>query len=372
MWTRPQSKRPMDRCGSLLVRAVLGMGIALSAGSVFAQTPAGNGPEFPAVESAPQALPGAEYWIASSRACCQRQQTRCPRGTLNYFAADAANRLTRIAEPAFLASLNFNVPVCFVIHGDRTSFRDVHRVAPEIVKWIRASSKGLPVQVVFYTWPSDDEQTPLPPISITARGERAEFNGCYLAKLVSQFPANARVSFFGYSFGARVVASTLHLLAGGAVPGCNFRCPAVETRSYRAVLVAAAMDRNWLNPGERYGQALWVTEWLLNMRNQSDFALNLYPIRTFYGKQALGRVGFSPRDRFLMGPLASRLTEWDVTWAIRTEHAWVFYYHNREIGSVVAPALVFAAGQQTAPGVQLGESRSTDRSRSRILRHSER
>ncbi len=251
-------------------------------------------------------------------------------------------------------------------------FRDVHRVAPDIVKWIRHGSNGLPVQIVFYTWPSDDEQAPLPPISITARGERAEFNGCYLAKLVSQFPTQARVSFFGYSFGARVVASTLHLLAGGAVPGCNFRCPAVETQSYRAVLVAAAMDRNWLNPTERYGQALWVTERLVNMRNQADFALNLYPIRTFYGKQALGRVGFSPRDRLLMGPLASRITEWDVTWAIRTEHAWVFYYHNRKIANVIAPVLAFATGQQPAPPVQLGQRPSAAKLPPAVLRDSTR
>ncbi len=122
MWNRPQSLRPIERRKSLWVRAVLGVGLMLSASSLFAQIENPAGPEFPATPAPLQQSPAAEYWIASSRACCQRQ-TRCPQGTLNYFAADAVNRLTRITEPVFLASLNFDVPVCFVVHGDRTSFQ---------------------------------------------------------------------------------------------------------------------------------------------------------------------------------------------------------------------------------------------------------
>ncbi len=185
-------------------------------------------------------------------------------------------------------------------------------------------------------------------LDITARGERAEFNGCYLARLISQFPAQARVSFFGHSFGARVVASTLHLMAGGTIPGCQFRCPEGPKRTYRAVFAAAAIDRHWLNPGQRYDRALWVTEWLLNINNQADFVINLYPLRSIISGHALGRFGFSRRDRQRMGLLSARVTEWDATRLIAARHAWVFYYSRPEIATVMGPLVGYFQNQPVA------------------------
>ena len=228
----------------------------------------------------------------------------------------------------------------------RTSFQDVHRAAPAIVKWIRGGSNGLPVQIVFYTWPSDDEAD-----AVAAHQHHRAGRAGGVQRLLSG-EAGFAISrpgpgeFFRLQLRSPRGRLDAAFARGRRHSRLQLSLPMPSRRDLTGrCSMAAAMDRNWLNPGQRYGQALWVTEWLLNMRNQADFALNLYPIRTFYGKQALGRVGFSPRDRFLMGPLAARITEWDVTWAIRTEHAWVFYYHNREIGNVIAPVLAFAAGQ---------------------------
>ena len=47
MWTRPLSIRPIERRGSLLILAVLGLGFVLSASSAFAQMPTPAGPELP-------------------------------------------------------------------------------------------------------------------------------------------------------------------------------------------------------------------------------------------------------------------------------------------------------------------------------------
>lgn len=330
----------------------------------FAQGPLPGGPELVPTETLIQSAPLVEYWIASSRECCQRGQTHCPMGTLRYFAADSRNCLTDVAEPVFLSSLNYDVPICFVIHGDLTSFDDLRQAAPPIVKWIRRGASGLPVQIVFYTWPSDDANTPIPQLDISARGERAEFNGCYLAMLVSQFPAHARVSFFGHSFGARITAATLHLMAGGAIPGCRFRLNPAAPRSYRAVFIAAAMDRDWLNPGERYGRALCVTEWLLNIKNGADFVINLYPMRTLFGQQALGRVGFSPGDRLRMGTLSSRITEWDATMSIGPSHAWAFYYRRPEIAALMGPVLAYPNPQ--LPSVPLTQAEQPNDSKPRV------
>lgn len=339
MWVRP-SDFHLRRKQSLLLAVVIYF--LWAASSVCAQPTFPSGPELQTIQTPLVPLVPVEYWIASSRECCQKGQTRCPKGTLRYFAADSQNRLSDATEPAFLASLDYNVPICFVVHGDLTSFDDLRQAAPSIVKWIRGGANGQPVQIVFYTWPSDDTNNPLPQLDISARGERAEFNGCYLAMLISQFPAQAKVSFFGHSFGARITATTLHLMAGGAIPGCQFRCNSTEPRSYRAVFIAAALDRDWLNPGERYGSALRVTEWLLNIKNGADFVINLYPMRALFGRQALGRFGFSPGDRLRMGVLSARLTEWDATMSIGSGHAWAYYYRRPEIAALMGPVLVYS------------------------------
>ncbi len=276
MWVRPSDLESHLGCALF---AAVGACLLCASSVGFAQAPPLGGPELPPFDLSIQPTATVEYWIASSRECCQGGRTHCPNGTLRYFAADSQNRLTVLPEPTFLASLNYDVPVCVVIHGDLTSFDELRRAAPPIVKWIREGAKNQPVQIVFYTWPSDDTNTPIPQLDISARGERAEFNGCYLAMLISQFPAQTRVSFFGHSFGARITGATLHLMGGGAIPGCQFRLNPEAPRSYRAVFIAAAMDRDWLNPGRRYGRALCVTEWLLNIKNGADIVINLYPMR---------------------------------------------------------------------------------------------
>lgn len=377
MWVRPHFPS-FDSRFSLPLAVV---GLMLSAPLVMGQAVSPTGPGFPELVVPENVSCSAEYWIVSSRQCCQRHQTRCPRGSLDYFAADAQSRLSRLTEPAFLSGLRYDVPILFIVHGDLTSFPDVRKAAPSIVKWIRNGSPGQPVQIVFYTWPSDDKNLPLPQLDVSARGERAEFNGCYLAKLISQFPTQARVSFFGHSFGTRVVAGALQLMAGGTLPGCNFRYRPKDVRSYRAVFAAAAIDRNWLNPGQRYGRALTVTEWFLNLKNGADFVINLYPFRSLFGRQALGRVGFSPTDRRRMGPLSSRVYEWDVTMGIGAGHGWSFYYSRPDIGRVIAPYLVFAqasphritvAPAKTSPAVSAPVPQTAKPIPPRLLRDSTR
>ena len=298
------------------------------------------------VPSAPSS--SIEYWIISSRRCFQRGQAYCPQGGLGYYSVDAAHQLTPTTQQTFLSSLRFDLPICFVVHGNLTSFEDLRQTAPTIEQWIRGGGPGQPLQIVFYTWPSDDIPTPFPQVALGAGGEQAEFNGRYLAGLVSMFPAHSRVSFFGHSYGARVVASTLHLLGGGVTQINPHPMNAGGPRRYRAVFAAAAIDRDWLNPQSRYGRALWVTEWLLNVRNQADFVINVYPWRTLFGQQALGRMGLSPGDRRQMGWLSARVTEWDVTRKVGSQHAWAFYYTQPDIAAVIAPALFFSDAPRPA------------------------
>ncbi len=87
-----------------------------------------------------------------------------------------------------------------------------------------------------------------------------------------------------------------------------------------------------------------TTERLLNLHNGADIIINLYPLRVLFGRDALGRFGFSPGDRLRMGRLSPRVLDWDVTMKIGSAHAWSYYYRRPEIAAVMGPLLVFSNG----------------------------
>jgi hypothetical protein len=76
------------------------------------------------------------------------------------------------------------------------------------------------------------------------------------------------------------------------------------------VVLEAAVSHTWLNPGDRLGSALPMTEGLLNLRNSGDYALAFYVFGSYTGVHpALGRVGLSEHDLKKLGPLKDRVEE---------------------------------------------------------------
>ena len=73
----------------------------------------------------------------------------------------------------------------------------------------------------------------------------------------------APLSLWGHSFGARAVTGALHLLGGGQLCGhvLDERVHA-ERAPAQVVLLAAALDNDWMMPGHFHGQALSQTSQL--------------------------------------------------------------------------------------------------------------
>jgi hypothetical protein len=292
-----------------------------------------------------------DYWIVSSRNCSGKN-ANCDEGCcLSYFHRLSDQEPCLETRDTFLASIRPDRPVCFVVHGSYNWWGDVMVESRRINRWIRSAAPGLPVQVVFFTWPSDGKMPYVFPVDIAILGRRSAAHAVYLASLMTQLPAEQRVAVVGHSHGARATVAALHLLGGGTLengqalpPGC------AVPRHLRAVLIAAAIDHDWLNPGGRYGQALMVPEQVLLMRNSRDATLGVYPMRKGVGPRALGRNGLGQNDRFVLGSLGSKVVELDAADFADWHHAFAAYHEHPELASAIVPYVFFQDDAANAGG----------------------
>jgi hypothetical protein len=297
----------------------------------------------PAGGSAPAAVTGdCDYWIVSSRNC-DGKHAPCDAGCcLSYFHCPSDQSFCPQPREAFLASIRPDRPVCFVVHGSYNWWGDVMIESRRIHRWIRSAAAQLPIQVVIFTWPSNGNMPYIFPVDIAILGRRSAAHGTYLASLITQFPAEQKVSIVGHSHGARTTVAALHVLGGGVLEKGQALPPGFTVPQHlRAVLIAAAIDHDWLNPGDRYGQALLVPENVLLMGNSRDATLGIYPLRKGLGDRALGRGGLGPDDRFVLGSLGPKVVEMDAAQFADWHHAFAHYYEQPALAGGLLPYVYF-------------------------------
>lgn len=347
------------------VRLTIGLAVCLlwmmsldAKAQVLPTLPPINGPEFSEPARATQeSLPPASvvpalqplgdacrpsYWIVSTRRCPQQQSARCSGCGFDYFHAQSERGLQSVDQSAFQDVLQSGIPICVVVHGSFVDWNQVQRDSATTYRWIRQAAPHLPIQMVFFSWPSEGPTTYIPQIDVAVLGRRGALNGVYLAQFIQQLPIECPVSLLGHSHGARAVSACLHMLGGGAVAGRVLGGYSSVPRRLRAVLAAAAIDHHWLNPGERYGQALYPVEGILNLKNGLDLPLVLYPLRRPFANRSLARAGLTRRDRERQGNLTCKMAELDVKWIIGTGHMWPNYSRHPEIAYAISPYLYFA------------------------------
>ena len=302
------------------------------------------------ITAQPIAGPAVKYWIVSTR-CCSQSKHRCAPSCR--FLCHAVTEDCQIHPACFeelLGSLIPNAPVSIFAHGAFTRWQDVWQDAEQTYQWLRSPCPQLPLNFIYFTWPSEGVlalasdnafTSPIPGIDFMILGRRAERNGFYLADLIGALPPNSPVSLLGHSQGARTISSALHLLGGGTVQKQARWNPADCGNRIRVVFGAAAIDHDWLNPDERYGCALNRAECLLNLRNDRDFALALYPFRHPFSARSLARAGFTKRDRRHLGEHVCQVSELDVTPLIGHHHSWPQYLCRPEIAAAIAPYVYF-------------------------------
>ncbi len=225
------------------------------------------------------------------------------------------------------SSLIPGVPVCIMVHG---SFVDVPSACLESTytyRWLKSAGMGQQMQMIYFNWPSYKRILPTVQWEVNQLGRRAARNGYYIAELIQYIPAECPICLIGHSHGTRVIAGGLHLMAGGTLQGIGHPWARTNGRHIRTVFVASAIDRDWLNQGHKYDRALCSTECLLNMRNELDPALMIYPLRLpLISKGAIGYKGLSNADRMQLGVRSRQVIEYDVTQAIGRSHLWPYYF----------------------------------------------
>jgi hypothetical protein len=261
----------------------------------------------------------------------------CP-GIISRFLPD--QRFHPSNRDELLSTLQPGVPVCVLVHGSFVSAGDVYPESVERYKRIVSSAGNRPIHLIAMHWPSRPSLLLLPAVQVSALGRRAEFNGIYLAQFISQLPPDQPVSLIGHSHGSRVVAAAMHLLGGGQIRGFTVADPN-PTRRIRVVLGAAAIDHHWLNPGDRYGCALPRVESLLNIKNNTDFVLNMYVYSKLNLTRALGQAGFHRHDVRRMGVYANRVREYDATMLVGPGHMIASYAPHPQIRTAYLPYLYF-------------------------------
>lgn len=321
-----------------------------------------QGPEL----QAPVALPAADfvvkYWIVSTR-CCRQSPHQC--GVSCRFVCHAVTEDCQCVPVEFeqvVAGQIPGAPTCVMIHGSFTRMKDVWKDSDCSYNWLRNACPQSPLNFIYFTWPSEGPfalipnnpfSTAIPCFDFGVLGRRAELNGFYLADLLGSLPGPTTVSLIGHSLGARTIASGLHLLGGGEIHGQTRWNPADCGHRIRVVLAAAAIEHDWLNPGDRYGCALNRAECLLNLRNECDYALALYPLRRPFSSRALARSGFTKKDQRKLGERLVQVSELDVSELIGKGHGWPNYCQQPGIAAAAAPYVFFEAAQPVLQNASL-------------------
>jgi hypothetical protein len=295
-------------------------------------------PRPPAASAVPCAC-DTGYWIVSSRHA--RKQIDCGQ-PIEYevFRFEASDAGRRSSMDEMFASLQPSVPICIMVHGSFLKWESVLRDSAGTHRWLRASAPCQPMHLILYTWPSNDGDL-FPHLKVNLLGHRSSVNGIYLADFVSKIGTDHPVCLIGHSHGTRLVSAALHAMAGGAVSGRKLASGPVPERRLRVILVAAAIDHDWLNPDGRYGCALCPVEALLNVKNHEDFPLTFYQLRMPISKRSLAITGVTRSDRAKMGELEEKIAEYDVSDLIGFGHLWKHYYNEPSIASAIRHYVYF-------------------------------
>ncbi|MEW4486781.1 alpha/beta hydrolase [Thalassoglobus sp. JC818] len=281
------------------------------------------------------------YWIVSSRRSVQTiHHKNRPAWGLDAYYCPGNGQIVGSNLASLKAQLVPGIPVCVFSHGSFVTFESQAQQAARAAAYFRSAANGQPLQLIFFTWPSDGPYSYIAPVDVTVRGKRAEFNGFHMATLISSIPESCPVTVIGHSHGSRVALAAMQLASGGPVQDHYYTGSIGNSRRLRVILAAGAMDHNWLNPGERYGVALNRVECLLNLRNQNDLALAWYPLSRPFAKRAIARSGITSRDMRTLGYNAQKIRQVDITNRLGSNHQWPEYYSDPVVLGTILPYLV--------------------------------
>lgn len=264
-----------------------------------------------------------QVWLISSRQAACEPPAYGGEAKLGYWLLGPGNQWVPASLDAFLATDSAAVPTVIFIHGNRV---DADRAVSDgwaVLGQLSAMAQGRPLRFVIFSWPADrlnggareDAQ---------CKALRCDAQSYYLAWLINRTHPGVPLDLIGFSFGARVITGALELLGGGCVAGQVLPDRTPGHAPIRAMLVAAALDSDWLLPAHRDGLALGQVERMWVSVDPIDRALRFYP--RLYGRGGPDALGASGPDcPEQLGPQAAKLELVNVECQVGKVHDWNNY-----------------------------------------------
>jgi hypothetical protein len=288
----------------------------------------------------PLPRPQDQLWLVSSRGLgCGDLGARVAR--LQYWRYDREHSWTRSNLDELLASDDPNVVTTIFVHGNRISRDEAFTKGWTTYRTLVQFADERPVRFVIWSWPSEAVHGLVNDARLKAtRTDPAAF---YLGWFVDRLNPDVPVSFWGHSFGARIVTGALHLLGGGAINGERLEERLHTNRQpMQTVLLAAALDSDWLLSGHCHGRALSQVASMLLVNNGCDALLKRYHL--IYAdrghEQALGYVGLG--TSWLPVWDAQKISQTDACCQVGRRHALYLYLASSNLVARMRSYLLFA------------------------------
>jgi hypothetical protein len=278
--------------------------------------------------AAPQQL-----WLVSTREAPRCGNLEAGLEKISYQQLDLAGNCSRwIPSDAatFRESGDPAVPTTIMLHGNSTDSQWAINHGWSLYTRMQQCAQGRPFRLVIWSWPADRMLRRSRP-DVQLKVEWSDTESYYLARTLPQVKPGTPLGLIGYSLGCRSIAGALELLAGGQAGGRRLAPEAIAAwsagpaRPMRRMLIAGAVDNDWLEPARPEGLASLAVERILVTRNGRDRVLRFYS-RLYgpHGPEALGYLGPA-------GPDGGKLEVVDVSCEVGRKHDWDRYLSAPEL-----------------------------------------
>lgn len=272
----------------------------------------------------------SQMWLVSTRTLpgpggkCQG----CGALEVYYFPCGGGAILSSMDE--FLASDDPQLVNVIFVHGNGVTADSSVTEGSSFCRKLCACS-GRPMRFVIWSWPSEHQECLVLP-DLRLKLARTNIDALYLAEFVKALPPREPLCLIGFSFGCRITAGSLHLLAGGAIDGRSLETPGPRRdSSIRSVMLGAALDNEALLPQNSHGLALTQTDHMLVTVNPRDCVLRYFPLLREDRRPALGLAGMNGYADII----GEKITYVEIDQYLGRHHAFKYYLEVPQIIELV-------------------------------------
>ena len=189
-------------------------------------------------------------------------------------------------------------PMVVYVHGNRMESDQLQIRSQQVYQSIARCRSSQCVDWVIWSWPSSQEGFLLRDFRLKL--PRTDSQSLYLARFLSEHVGRGTaISMIGYSFGGRIVAGSLHALAGKPISGRRLNHRAMTGANIGVGLIAPAIESDSLSRNGKYCCATKNMSELTLLYNRRDAVLKRF--WCLYGIRKVCALGYSGPKSFAPG-----------------------------------------------------------------------